>query len=285
MTRPVLAVLGLGQIGGSVTASVKARDLPWRVRAWDRRGAGLAYAEAHGLVDEVAGSVAEAVDGAALILLAAPVRGIRDLLGDIAPVVEPGQIVTDTGSTKASIVEAARERLPAGVAFVGAHPVAGTERSGVEAAAPRLFEGRPCVLTPEADTPDAAVARVATFWQDLGARVVQLDPREHDRVFALVSHLPHVAAYSLVATALRGLPSQEAALAGPSFRDLTRVTESSPALWRDVCLENRDALLAALDALVEQLRAVRGALVRGDGEALEVFFHEARLGRRRLWIE
>ena len=285
MSLPVLAVLGLGQIGGSVAASVKARGLPWRVRAWDRRGAGLAYAETHRLVDEVAGSVAEALEGAALILLAAPVRGIRDLLGDIAPAVEPGQIVTDTGSTKASIVEAARERLPAGVPFVGGHPVAGTERSGVESAAPRLFEGRPCVLTPEADTPDAAVARVATFWQDLGARVVQLSPREHDRVFALVSHLPHVTAYSLVTTALRDLPSQEAALAGPSFRDLTRVTESSPILWRDVCLENRDALVTALDALVEQLRAVREAVRRGDGEALEVLFHEARLGRRRLWIE
>ncbi|RMG85151.1 MAG: prephenate dehydrogenase/arogenate dehydrogenase family protein [Candidatus Dadabacteria bacterium] len=283
MSSGTLAVIGLGQIGGSLAAAVKAHGLPYRVRAWDRRAASLGMGAERGWVDKVAAGAAEAVQGADLVVLAAPVSAVRRLLGEVAPALRPGQVVTDVGSTKGSIVAEAGRVLPEGVRFVGGHPIAGTERSGIEAADPRLFDARPCVLTPVATTPEEAVGRVSELWSGVGARVVTMDPEAHDRVFAWVSHLPHVLAYTLTWTVLERLDDRALGLAGPSLRDWTRVVGSPPALWRDICLENRESLAAVIREFEAELEAVRRRIETGDAAALETLFHGAKEGRSRLW--
>ncbi len=283
MTGPTVGIVGLGQIGGSLAAAIKVHGAPYRVRAWDRRTASLAMGRERGWVDEAAGSAAEAVAGAHLVVLAVPVTAVRRLLAEIAPALDQGQIVTDVGSTKASIVAEAARVLPDGVDFVGGHPVAGTERSGVEAADPRLFDARPCVLTPLPATPAGAVDRVEALWASLGARVVRMPPDAHDRVFAWVSHLPHLLAYTLTWAVLEKLQDRDLSLAGPSLRDWTRVVGSPPALWRDICMENREALARVLGEFEEELAAVRKRLETGDAEALQSLFHGAKEGRSRLW--
>lgn len=283
MTPPVVTVVGLGLIGGSLAASLRGLGARWRVRAVDRRRSSLDYALRRGFVDEACGSLAEGVRGADLVVLAAPVRAIRELLAELAGLLVPGQVVTDVGSTKVSIVATARAALPPGVPFVGGHPIAGTERSGVEAVVPGLFEGRTCVLTPDADTPAEAVAAVTALWHAVGAKVLTLGAAEHDRVLALVSHLPHAVAFSLAAAVAPELGVKGAALAGPSLASGTRVAASSAPVWRDICLENRGPLLHALDAFGERFAEFRGAVESGDEDALDDFFCRAAEARGLLW--
>ncbi|GAB4262192.1 MAG: prephenate dehydrogenase/arogenate dehydrogenase family protein [Deferrisomatales bacterium] len=280
----VLCVVGLGLIGGSLAASVRTAGARWRVRAVDRRRSALDYALKRGLIDEAAPSLEDGVAGAHLVVLATPVGTIPGLLRRVAPLLGPEQVVTDVGSTKATIVAAARRELPAQVAFVGGHPVAGTERSGVESAEAGLFQGRSCVLTPVSDTPAAALDRVAGLWRELGAQVVLLEPEVHDRVFARLSHLPHAVAYCLVHTVATALPARQLALGGGALRDLTRVAQSPPGLWKDICLENREALAGALDEFVAALGRLREAVAAGDGEAVEEVFRQAAEVRSRSWM-
>ncbi len=269
MTR-TLAVVGLGLIGGSLAASLKARGAPWKVRAADRRRSALLLALERGYIDEAADSPAEAAEGADLVVLASPVRAIRSALRELGPGLRPGQVITDVG-----ILREARGALPPGVAFVGGHPVAGTERCGVESAVPGLFEGRNCVLTPDTDTDPRALEAVAGLWRELGAHVVCLTAELHDRIFALVSHLPHALAYGLVDTVAEELETGQSGLAGGSFRDFSRVTAGSPAVWTEIFLENREALLYALDAFSSRLAALRAAVDREDDQALSGFFRRA----------
>ena len=166
---------------------------------------------------------------------------------------------------------------------MGGHPVAGTERSGVEAAVAGLFEGRTCVLTPEPDTGREALETVTALWRGLGCDVVYMDPETHDRVFALVSHLPHMVASSLMDTVASELPSQEGALAAGGLRDFSRVTEGPPALWRDVCLENREPLIQAIENFTARLAVLRAAIDKGDAAALVEFFTRARGARGTPW--
>lgn len=283
MAAPTLAIIGLGLIGGSVAASLRAVRAPWRLRAADRRRGSLEAALRRGLVDETAASPVEAVRGADLVLLATPVGAIRALLDTLAPHLAPGQLVTDVGSTKASIVDHAGRVLPAGVAFVGGHPVAGTERSGVEAAVEGLFEGRRCILTPVAATPREALEAVTGLWSSLGAQVSFLAPDVHDRLFARLSHVPNLAAYALVNAVVGGLEPAELELGGGALRDVTRVAQSPPSLWRDVCLENREAVLAALAEFQGELLRLRDAVAAGDGQGLESFLQRASDARASLW--
>lgn len=282
MTR-TLCLVGLGLIGGSVAATIKARRLPWRVRATDRRQSSVDFALRQGLIDEGAPDPATAVAGADLVVLAAPVQAIRSALRELAPALCEGQVVTDVGSTKATILREARGVLPPGVSFVGGHPIAGTERSGVESAVSGLFEGKTCVLTPEADTDPRALEAVTGLWRELGAEVVFLSPEIHDRIFALVSHLPHALAYGLVGTVAEELEPGQASLAGGSLRDFARVTRGSPVVWREVFLENREAALYALDAFSSRLAELRAAVERGDGEALDRFFRRAAETGDPVW--
>ncbi|MBI5016978.1 MAG: prephenate dehydrogenase [Deltaproteobacteria bacterium] len=283
MEKKILAIVGLGHIGGSLAASLKAAKAPWHLRGADRRRRDVDYALRRGLIDEASSSPAEAAAGADLVLLATPVGAIRTLLDELSPRLAAGQVVTDVGSTKASIVAHAASVLSGGVAFVGGHPVAGTERAGVEAAVEGLFEGRRCVLTPTDSTPPRALELVAGLWGAVGAEVSFVSPESHDRLFARLSHLPNLAAYALVNAVAASVSPAELAFGGGALRDFTRVTQSPPALWRDVCLENRGEILEALAELGRELERVRESVAQGDGAALESFFQRAGEVRGTQW--
>jgi prephenate dehydrogenase len=279
-----LAVLGAGQIGGSVALAARAAGAVTEVVAWSRTRDKLERAVALGIIDRAASSAAEAARGAALIVLATPVRSLGALAAEIAPALSPGALVIDVGSVKAAAIAAVEPKLPAG-AFVPCHPVAGTERVGPDAASPLLFEGRKCVICPGPRSAEAAVGLVERLWAAMGAEPVRMDAQLHDRVLGAGSHLPHVAAYTLAA-ALGQLPADvvEAMRRLPttSLRDTTRVAASSPAMWRDIFLDNRDQVLPLIDALAEQVAALRAAVAGGDGQRVEQLLETGRSGRERL---
>jgi prephenate dehydrogenase len=223
-----------------------------------------------GAIDEIAPDARAAVAGADLVVIAVPVRQIAGVLADIVPHLEPGCVVTDAGSAKVDVVRTARSGLQERFArFVPGHPIAGAERSGVEAASPGLFRERLVVLTPVSETAPEALLQVARMWVACGARIVHMAPQRHDEVFAAVSHLPHALAFALVEMiAARADAEQLFAFAGAGFRDFTRIASSSPEMWRDICLANRDALLHELDQYGDQLARFAAHLQAGDGASL-----------------
>ncbi len=280
-----LAVIGVGLIGGSLARALRQAGVAAHVVGAGRDAAHLECARALGVIDEAAADAAAAVRGADMVVVAVPMRAYAPVFEAIAGALEEGAIVTDAGSTKRHAIAMARQFLPDASRFVAGHPVAGAERSGVEASRADLFRGRLCVLTPEKETDAGALARVRAMWEAAGAHVRLMDAGEHDEVLAAVSHLPHLAAYALVHAVLRlrrdDLDPLDFAAGG--FRDFTRIASSSPAMWRDICLTNRDALLGRLDALQAELAQLREALAREDGKALFDYFETAKL-ERDAWL-
>jgi prephenate dehydrogenase len=279
-----LAVMGAGQIGGSVALAARAAGAVSEVVAWSRTREKLERAQALGIIDRAAASAAEAARGAALVVLAAPVRSLGELAAEIATALEPGAIVIDVGSVKATAIAAVEPKLPPG-AFVACHPIAGTERVGPDAASPLLFEGKRCVLCPTPRSREEAVATIERLWTAMGAEPVRMDAELHDRVLGAGSHLPHVAAYALAGTlggiaadvieGLRRLPTQ-------SLRDTTRVAASSPIMWRDILLDNRAEVLPLIEALGKQIEALRAAVAESDGKRIEQLLEAGKSGRDRL---
>jgi prephenate dehydrogenase len=277
-----LALIGVGLLGGSFARAALAAGAFERVAAFDTDPRALTTAQALGAIHDAAPSPAAAVDGADVVLLAVPVGSMADAMAAIAPRLSATAVVTDVGSTKASVIAAARAALGAAASrFVPAHPIAGGERPGIEASDARLFDGKLCITTPTTDTAKAALEQVESLWRRLGCRVERMDCDEHDRVFAAVSHLPHLLAFALVAQ-IAGETDAERKLAraGAGFRDFTRIAASSPPMWRDVCIANRAALadeLARYRALLDDLQA---AVDRGDAARLEAVFRAAAECRR-----
>jgi len=280
-----VAVIGVGLIGGSFALALKAAGLAGTVAGAGRGAANLKLALEQGVIDEIAANAADAAKDADLVLVAAPVAQFAPLFAAIAPALKPGALVTDAGSTKRDVVAAARAGLSAKLAqFVPAHPIAGAERSGAAAASAELFKGRRVVLAPLAENAPEVVAAVERAWKACGARVSRMDPDEHDAVLAAVSHLPHLLAYALVhEVAGRDNAAQLFGYAAGGFRDFTRIASSHPEMWRDICVANRDALLAELERYQAKLEALRPLVARGDGAALETLFAEAR-GARNRWL-
>ncbi len=261
-----LAILGVGLIGGSL--GLAARRLGgWHVVGFDPTS-GAAAVE-RGAVHEMAGSVAMAVAGAELVVLAVPVSTAAQLLRDV----DVGPVITDVGSTKRSIVAAA-----AGRRFVGSHPMAGGDRGGVAHARADLFDGGVCLVTPTDGTDPAAVELVETFWRSVGMRTVRLTPDEHDRRVADVSHIPHVAA----AAVARQADPAAIPLAAGGWRDTTRVAAGNPALWRDILLDNRDHVVAGLRRLRDDVDGLAERLEAGDGEAVRAWLAAGAAVRGRL---
>ncbi|OGA01607.1 MAG: prephenate dehydrogenase [Betaproteobacteria bacterium RIFCSPLOWO2_02_67_12] len=281
-----VAVIGVGLIGGSFALALKAAGLARRVVGAGRSQANLDLALERGVIDAVASSAAHAAQDAELVLVATPVAQYPQVFGAIGPVLGAQAVVTDAGSTKQDVIAAARAGLGARLAqFVPAHPVAGAEHSGAAAATADLFRGKRVVLTPQAETSPQALARVEQAWQACGARLFRMAPEEHDAVFAAVSHLPHLLAYALVHDiAERGNAAQLFGYAASGFRDFTRIASSQPEMWRDICVANRQVLLAELDRYGAQLAALRPMIERGDGAALERVFAAARAARER-WLK
>jgi len=276
-----VAVIGVGLIGGSFALALKAAKLCGHVAGIGRGAANLQLAKERGIIDSIA---AEASD-ADLVLVATPVAQFPQVLASIAPRLKPSAIVTDAGSTKRDVVAAARAALGAKISqFVPAHPIAGAEMSGAGAAQAGLFRGKRVVLTPLPENSAASLTAVEAAWTACGARVSRMSPEEHDAVFAAVSHLPHLLAYALVHEfAGRGNSAQLFGYAAGGFRDFTRIASSHPEMWRDICVANREPLLAELERYADKLRALRPLLERGDGAALEKLFAEARAARER-WL-
>lgn len=269
-----LVICGVGLIGGSLARALKAAGAVGEVVGVGRSEASLARARELGVIDRAATSMAQAVPGADIVVLAAPVAQTPALLAAIRPHLGGGTLVTDAGSTKSDAVAAARAALDDEAwRFVPGHPIAGAELSGVDAAKADLYRDRRVVLCPQAVNRAQDVARVRAMWEATGALVSEMSETQHDRVFASVSHLPHVLSYALIAQILE---APDAALkfgfAGGGFRDFTRIAASNPETWRDICVANRDALLAELDGYLATLGALRQLIDAGDGAGLEAVF-------------
>lgn len=280
-----IVVVGVGLIGGSFALALKQAGAVRQVVGLGRSPAVLERAHALGIIDVIAPSVAEAVASADLVLIATPVAQTGAILASLAPFLAPQTIVTDAGSTKSDVVAAAREALGDKVRqFVPGHPIAGREANGPEAALPDLYLGKKTVLAPLPENPAASVDRVAAAWTLCGAIVHRLSAEQHDRIFAAVSHLPHLLAYALVDQVDR---SPDASLlfqyAASGFRDFTRIAGSSPEMWRDIALANRDALLGELETHAAQVRRLRDLLATADGAGLQALFANAQRARQE-WL-
>lgn len=281
-----LVVCGVGLIGGSVALALRRARLVNRIVGVGRRPEPLAVARQLGVIDEIATDWADALSGASMVLLAMPVGQMDAVAAAIAPHLAPGTIVTDAGSTKRDVIEAIYRHLGAHLAtVVPAHPIAGAEKSGPAAAQAELYRGRKVVVTPLPENAPEAVARVRDMWAACGAVLHEMSPQEHDRVFAAVSHLPHLLAFGLVHDlAGRANAEQLFSYAASGFRDFTRVAGSHPEMWRDICLANRHSLLAELDAYLSELAYLRALLMDGNGPSLEAVFADASRARNE-WAD
>jgi len=278
---PVLAVVGVGLIGGSAALALRQAGRVGRVLGVGRNAQSLARAQALGLIDDVA-TPAQAAAQADVVLLATPVGSVGGMLAQLRPHLRDGTLLTDAGSTKAEVVAAARTALGERIGqFVPGHPIAGAERTGPEAADASLYRHRTVILTPLPENRPAEVARVRDLWQACGARVIDMDADAHDRVLASVSHMPHLLAAAYMAqVASADDAAARLALAGTGFRDFTRIAAGSPEMWRDIFLSNRDALRAELAAVRAVLDQAERAVAQGDGQALEALLARAAQARR-----
>ena len=278
-----LAVIGVGLIGGSFALALKKAGKVSHVVGVGRNRANLDFARERRIIDAIAPDARAAAREADVVLVATPVAQIPAIFSQLH---DCKALITDAGSTKRDVVAAARTALGARLAqFVPAHPVAGAEKSGAAAASAELFSGRRVVLTPLKENAPAAVEKIQALWEACGARITRLEPDEHDAVLAAVSHLPHVLAYALVHD-IAGRPNAEQlfSYAAGGFRDFTRIASSHPEMWRDICIANRDRLLAELTRYQIQLGVVEKLLQASDAAALEKLFAEAREARDR-WLK
>ncbi|BCH58034.1 prephenate/arogenate dehydrogenase family protein [Agrobacterium vitis] len=280
-----IALIGIGLIGSSIARDVRALGLAREIVVSTRSVDTLRRAEELQLGDRYTTSAAEAVAGADLVIVSVPVGASEAVAIQIASHLAPGAIVTDVGSTKASVIAQMAPHMPDHVHFIPGHPLAGTEKSGPDAGFVGLFNGRWCIFTPLENTDQQAIDRLKRFWEALGSRVDEMDPQHHDKVLAIVSHLPHIIAYNIVGTAddLEAVTESEVIKYSASgFRDFTRLAASDPTMWRDVCLHNKDAILEMLARFSEDLAYLQRAIRWGEGDKLFELFTRTRTIRRSI---
>ncbi|MBA8900278.1 prephenate/arogenate dehydrogenase family protein [Phyllobacterium sp. P30BS-XVII] len=280
-----IALIGIGLIGSSLARVIKREGLADHIVISTRSESTLKRAEALGLGDSYVLDSAEAVRNADLVIISVPVGSSGAVAKHIAGSLKPGAIVTDVGSTKGSVIAQMQPELPADVHFIPGHPLAGTEYSGPDAGFAELFSNRWCILTPLEGTDPVALDRLTKFWEACGSRLDTMDPTHHDRVLAIVSHLPHIIAYNIVGTAsdLEEVTNSEVIKYSASgFRDFTRLAASDPTMWRDVCLHNKDAILEMLARFSEDLASLQRSIRWGDGDALFDLFTRTRAVRRGI---
>ena len=280
-----LALIGIGLIGSSIARAARlhgvAKEIVCAARTHDTRRVALEL----GVVDHAYEHVIDAVKDADLVILCTPVGTYGTLIEEMAPALSKGALVTDVGSVKQTVVETIEPHIPEGVDFVAGHPVAGTEKSGPAAGFAELFAGRWCILTPSEKSSTEAVEKLSAFWTALGSNVEKMDPKHHDLVLAITSHVPHLIAYNIVGTAddLEEVTQSEVIkYSAGGFRDFTRIAASDPTMWRDVFLYNKDAVLEMLGRFSEDLTALQRAIRWGDGDALFQMFSRTRAIRRQI---
>lgn len=278
-----VTIVGLGLMGGSMGMALRRAPGIARIVGVARRPETAAEAVAVGAADEATADLQEGVAGADVVVFATPVRTIPGLVSECRPALRPGTVVTDVGSTKAELCRQIPPLLPPGVEFVGGHPMAGSEQTGLTAADPYLYQNAIYVITPP-DPKQQGLERVKQLAQAVGAQPIVLSPEQHDRTVAAVSHLPHLVATALVCAAAEAMKDQPEllALAAGGFRDTTRVASGDPVMWRDICLTNRGPILEMIDQFLSALQHVRTAIEAGDGRGLVFHMEQAREVRRQL---
>ena len=283
-----LVIIGVGLIGGSFALALRRASLVEHIVGIGRSRENLLRAKELGVIDEIANDLQETLKDADLVLLAVPVGQIGKTIAQISVYLESKTIVTDVGSTKQDVIIAARSFLAHNLRnFVPSHPIAGTELSGVNAANANLFHHKHLILTPLEETSVDAIHYITSLWQSCGARISQMQASQHDEIFATMSHLPHILAFTLmnhVCTIAKGSPSNLLRFAGTSFLDFTRIASSSPEMWRDICLTNQASLLCQIDAYQDELATLRKMLANNDGVTLEKTFSNAQAVRHQ-WLK
>lgn len=287
MTPPFgrVALIGIGLIGSSLAHVIRRKTLAGEITGYARSEATREKALELGLVDRIFSTAAEAVKDADLVILCSPVGTYGALAAEIGPALKPGAILTDVGSVKGAVVRDVLPHVPAGVHFIPGHPIAGTEQSGPESGFAELFINRWCIVTPLPDSQSDAVDHLVAFWRACGSNVEIMTPEHHDLVLAITSHLPHLIAYNIVSTAadLEEVTSSEVIkYSAGGFRDFTRIAASDPTMWRDVFLNNKDAVLEMLGRFSEDLSALQRAIRWGDGDMLFDVFTRSRQIRRSI---
>ncbi len=289
MTSPLfprVTIIGLGLIGSSLARCFRVdASLAGHVTAGDRSQAVCDRVLELGIASAATTDLGASVEGADLVIMAVPIGAYADVAAAIGAHLKDGAIVTDVGSVKQAVVRDVAPHLPDGVHFVPGHPIAGTEHSGPDAGFAELFRGRWCILTPPPGTNGAAVERVAELWRRVGSTLEIMEPGHHDRVLAITSHLPHLIAYTIVGTATdleEHLQSEVIRFSASGFRDFTRIAASDPVMWRDIFLNNREAVLEIIQRFTEDLTALQRAIRWGEGETLEALFTRTRTIRRSI---
>ncbi|KQZ29623.1 prephenate dehydrogenase [Mesorhizobium sp. Root552] len=280
-----IALIGIGLIGSSLARVIRREGLASHIAISTRSAITLNRAEQLGLGDSYTTKATEAVGNADLVIISVPVGASEQVAKEITPALKKGAIVTDVGSTKASVIAQMQPHIPEGVHFIPGHPLAGTEKSGPDAGFADLFQNRWCIFTPLPDTDPAALEKLSDFWRRCGANIDTMDPNHHDMTLAIVSHLPHIIAYNIVGTAddLETVTKSEVIKYSASgFRDFTRLAASDPTMWRDVCLHNKDAILEMLARFSEDLASLQRAIRWGDGDKLFDLFTRTRAVRRSI---
>lgn len=280
-----VALIGLGLLASSISLAMRRADMTSKITGTARSKASRDTALEIGLVDAVFDTAAEAVKGADLVILCVPVGAMGAIAAEIAPHLSKGCTITDVGSVKRAVVDAVSPHLPSGVHFVPGHPMAGTEKSGPESGFSSLFDHRWTLLTPLPDGDTGAVERLVTFWTDLGAIVEKMEIDHHDLVASVISHTPHLIAYTMVGVAddmTRVTKTEVVNYSAAGFRDFTRIAASDPTMWRDVFLNNKEATLEVLGRFTEELFALQRAIRTGDGDFLFDYFTRTRDIRRSI---
>ena len=280
-----IALIGLGLIASSMFWAIKRAGLAGEVTGYARSQETRDTARRIGLCDRVCDSAREAVEGADLVVLCVPVGAMGQVAADLAPALKPGATVSDVGSVKRAVIDAVAPHIPAGVHFIPAHPLAGTEHSGPESGFESLFDNRWCLLVPDNGADEQAIVALQQLWQGMGANVDRMDPAHHDLVLAVTSHAPHLIAYTMVGVAddlSRVTDSEVINYSAAGFRDFTRIAASDPTMWRDVFLSNKDATLEILGRFTEELFALQRAIRREDGAHLHDYFTRTRQIRRGI---
>ena len=280
-----VALIGIGLIGSSIACAARRKSLAGHIAGFAPEPDIRERAKKAGFADSIHDTLVDVVRDADLVILAAPVGAFGQIAKDMAPHLKPGAIVSDVGSVKATVVRDVGAHIPSGVHLIPAHPIAGTEQSGPEAGFAELFDGRWCIVTPPPGADAQAVEAVSNFWRGLGSNVEAMEPQHHDLVLAITSHVPHLIAYNIVGTAadLETVTESEVIkYSAGGFRDFTRIAASDPTMWRDVFLNNREAVLEMLGRFNEDLSALQRAIRWGDGDALFNLFTRTRAIRREI---
>ncbi|VAV83705.1 Cyclohexadienyl dehydrogenase [hydrothermal vent metagenome] len=273
-----VTIIGVGLIGGSLALAMREQGMTTEIVGVGRGIENLEEAVGLGIIDSYTTDVREGVRDADLVFLAVPVLSIAGVIETAASALKPGAIITDGGSVKETVLQEVKKVLPEGVHFIAGHPIAGTEFSGAAAAFATLYQGKKCILTPDADTDPEALALVRSIWETVGSNVTEMDTKTHDAILGAVSHLPHVIAYALVNTIAGTNADERSAIdySGGGFKDFTRIASSSPEMWKDICLMNKTAIVEVIERFQLELDVLKDHIKDGSSEGLKKDFGRAK---------